>query len=65
MLKTEATDSVSYSMDAGFDFSVCERIIENVSRVVVGKHPVVELLLVALLAEATCCWTMFRGSGKP
>ncbi len=33
------------------DFSLCDRIIENISRVIVGKHQAIELLLVGLLAE--------------
>ena len=33
------------------DFSLCERIIENISRVIVRKQPAIELLLVALLAD--------------
>jgi len=33
------------------DFSLCDRIMENISRVIVGKNRAIELLLVALLAE--------------
>jgi MoxR-like ATPase len=33
------------------DFSLCERIIENMSQVIVGKRHAIELLLVTLLAE--------------
>jgi MoxR-like ATPase len=33
------------------DFSLCDKIIENVSRVIVGKKQAIELLLVGLLAE--------------
>jgi MoxR-like ATPase len=33
------------------DFSLCERIKKNISRVIVGKNHTIELLLVALLAE--------------
>jgi MoxR-like ATPase len=33
------------------DFSLCEKIIENISGVIVGKNQTIELLLVALLAE--------------
>ncbi|MFC1578689.1 AAA family ATPase, partial [Thermodesulfobacteriota bacterium] len=33
------------------DFSLCDKIIENVSRVIVGKEQAIELLLVGLLAE--------------
>jgi len=61
---TEATGSIEYSVNADFDFSVCERIIENVSRVVVGKEPVVKLLLVALLAEGHVLLDDVPGLGK-
>jgi MoxR-like ATPase len=33
------------------DFSLCDRIMKNISRVIVGKDQTIELLLVALLAE--------------
>jgi MoxR-like ATPase len=33
------------------DFSLCERLTENISRVIVGKDQAIELLLVGLLAE--------------
>ena len=33
------------------DFSLCDRIMKNISRVIVGKYRTIELLLVALLAE--------------
>jgi MoxR-like ATPase len=33
------------------DFSLCERIIDNISRVIVGKRPAIELLLVAFIAD--------------
>ena len=33
------------------DFSLCDRIVKNISRVIVGKNRTIELLLVALLAE--------------
>jgi len=33
------------------DFSHCDRIMKNISRVIVGKNRAIELLLVALLAE--------------
>jgi len=33
------------------DFSPCQKIIENISRVIVGKKQTIELLLVALMAE--------------
>jgi len=33
------------------DFSLCDRIMKNISRVIVGKDQTIELLLVSLLAE--------------
>ena len=33
------------------DFSLCDRIIENISRVIIGKKRTIELLLIALIAE--------------
>ena len=33
------------------DFSLCTKITENISQVIVGKHQAIELLLVGLLAE--------------
>ena len=33
------------------DFNLCDRIMKNISRVIVGKDQTIELLLVALLAE--------------
>lgn len=33
------------------DFSLCKKIVENISRVIVGKSHSIELLLVALLAD--------------
>ena len=33
------------------DFSLCDKIMKNISRVIVGKNRAIELLLVALLAE--------------
>ena len=32
------------------DFSPCQRIVENISQVIVGKKQTIELLLVALMA---------------
>jgi len=46
------------------ELGVCERIIENVSRVVVGKRHVMELLLVALLAEGHVLLDDVPGLGK-
>jgi MoxR-like ATPase len=64
MLETGASRRLEHPVDAGCDFSVCERIIENVSRVVVGKRPVVELLVVALLAEGHVLLDDVPGLGK-
>jgi MoxR-like ATPase len=33
------------------DFSLCQKIVENISQVIVGKKQTIELLLVALMAE--------------
>ena len=46
------------------DFSLCERIIENMSQVIVGKRDAIELLLVALLAEGHALIEDVPGLGK-
>jgi MoxR-like ATPase len=46
------------------DFSLCKRIAENISRVIVGKHRSVELLLVALLADGHVLIEDIPGLGK-
>lgn len=46
------------------DFSLCERIIENISRVIVRKQPAIELLLVALLADGHALIEDVPGLGK-
>jgi MoxR-like ATPase len=46
------------------DFSLCERIIENVSRVIVGKNHTTELVLVALLADGHVLIEDVPGLGK-
>ncbi len=46
------------------DFSLCHRIVEGISRVIVGKLPQVELLLVGLLAEGHVLLEDLPGSGK-
>ena len=46
------------------DFSLCERIIENMSRVIVEKQPAIELLLVALLADGHALIEDVPGLGK-
>jgi MoxR-like ATPase len=45
-------------------FNLCEKIIENISKVVVGKTASVELLLVALLAEGHVLLEDVPGVGK-
>ncbi len=42
----------------------CRRIVENISRVVVGKEPAVEMLMVALLAEGHLLIEDVPGLGK-
>ena len=46
------------------DFSSCKRIMDAMSRVVVGKQPSIELLLVALLAEGHVLLEDVPGLGK-
>jgi MoxR-like ATPase len=46
------------------DFSACQKIVENVSRVIVGKEKSVELLLVALLADGHVLLEDLPGMGK-
>jgi len=46
------------------DFSLCNTIISNASRVVVGKSDVLELILVALLAEGHILLEDVPGVGK-
>lgn len=46
------------------DFSLCERIVENISRVVVGKRDAIELLLSALLADGHALIEDVPGLGK-
>jgi MoxR-like ATPase len=45
-------------------FSLCKKIIENVSRVIVGKEPSIELLMVALLADGHVLIEDIPGLGK-
>lgn len=42
----------------------CRRIVENISRVVVGKEPAIEMLMVALLAEGHLLIEDVPGLGK-
>ena len=46
------------------DIKLCKRIIENVSLVIVGKQPSIELLLVALLADGHVLIDDIPGLGK-
>lgn len=46
------------------DFSLCSRIIENISRVIVGKAEVLELVLVGLLADGHVLLEDVPGVGK-
>jgi MoxR-like ATPase len=46
------------------EFSVCERIFENISRVIVGKRASIEFLLVALLADGHVLLEDVPGLGK-
>jgi MoxR-like ATPase len=46
------------------DFTLCERIIENISQVIVGKRQTIELLLVALLADGHALIEDVPGLGK-
>lgn len=46
------------------DFIFCSRIMENIAQVIVGKHPAIELLLVALLADGHVLLEDVPGLGK-
>ncbi len=46
------------------DLSLCQRIVENISRVIVGKNQSVELLLVGLLSEGHVLVEDIPGLGK-
>lgn len=46
------------------DFNLCHKIIENISRVIVGKKQTIELLLVALLADGHILLEDMPGLGK-
>ena len=46
------------------DFSLCERITENISKVIVGKRHAIELLLVTLLADGHALIEDVPGVGK-
>jgi MoxR-like ATPase len=46
------------------DFSLCKKIVDNISRVIVGKQSAIELLLVALLADGHVLIEDMPGLGK-
>jgi len=46
------------------NFDLCERIVENISHVIVGKHDSIELLLVSLLADGHVLLDDIPGLGK-
>jgi len=46
------------------NFSLCKRIAENISHVIVGKQQSIELLLVALLADGHVLLEDIPGLGK-
>jgi MoxR-like ATPase len=46
------------------DFSLCDKLIENISRVIVGKKEAIELLLVGLLADGHVLLEDIPGLGK-
>jgi MoxR-like ATPase len=46
------------------DFSICQEIIENISRVIVGKKERIELLIAALLADGHVLLEDVPGTGK-
>jgi MoxR-like ATPase len=46
------------------DFRLCKRIVENISRVIVGKNQSIELLLVAILADGHVLIEDIPGLGK-
>lgn len=45
-------------------FDLCRRIVENISQVIVGKQPVIELLLAGLLADGHVLLEDMPGLGK-
>jgi MoxR-like ATPase len=45
-------------------FDLCNRIVENISQVIVGKQPVIELLLAGLLADGHVLLEDMPGLGK-
>jgi MoxR-like ATPase len=56
-------------MDKGFntdmaEFDLCQRLYDNIAKVIVGKQKTVELLLVALLAEGHVLMEDVPGLGK-
>jgi len=71
MLCYLAIESILVSLITGgglgeifLDFSLCKRIVDNISRVIVGKNQSIELLLVALLADGHVLIEDIPGLGK-
>lgn len=50
--------------ESSLEFGLCETIVENISRVIVGKRDSIELLLVALLADGHVLLEDLPGLGK-
>jgi len=46
------------------DFNLCKKLVENISRVIIGKQEVIELLLTALLADGHILLEDVPGLGK-
>jgi MoxR-like ATPase len=46
------------------DFSICQKIVANISRVIVGKNKSIELLMAALLADGHVLLEDVPGTGK-
>ncbi|MBN2402658.1 MAG: MoxR family ATPase [Spirochaetes bacterium] len=46
------------------DFSLCKRIVDNISRVIVGKLPSIELLMVGLVSDGHVLLEDIPGLGK-
>jgi MoxR-like ATPase len=40
--------------------AACDRVRQEVARVIVGQQDVVEQLLIAILARGTVCWKVYR-----
>ena len=46
------------------DFKLCDDIVENISRVIVGKRKAIELLMIGLLADGHVLLEDVPGLGK-